>query len=246
MSEILISIENISKRYKGAEDLSLRNVSLSILNGDKFGILGPNGAGKTTLVSILCGITEATNGTISFNIPHPENIKKQIGFVPQDFAFYEELTANQNLEYFGALYSISKKNIESRIHELFTILGLLQVANKKVKTFSGGMKRRLNLAIGIIHNPTILFLDEPTVGIDIQSKNAILNFLNELNANGTTIIYTSHHLSEAEHFCNNIAILDSGKIIANNSIEGLKQAYNSQNLKEVVLHLTGEGYRDNV
>lgn len=247
MTKPLITIENLSKRYKHAHEYCLRNVSLEIMAGEKFGILGPNGAGKTTLISILCCIQKQTDGNYAYHLEtlsHPT--KSVLGFVPQDFAYYEELTAMQNLEYFAALYNLPRKTIRPRCMHILQTLGLDSVAHKKVRTFSGGMKRRLNLAIGIIHEPAILFLDEPTVGVDIQSKNAIITYLNELNAHGTTIIYTSHHLSEAEHFCNTIAIIDYGKIIACDSVEILKKQHNAANLKEVLLELTGEGYRDNV
>lgn len=247
MSKPLISINNISKRYKNAHEYSLRNVSLEIMQGEKFGILGPNGAGKTTLISILCCINKQSEGTYSYNLENlSHNTKSSLGFVPQDFAFYEELTALQNLEYFAALYNLPRNIVKSKSMYILQTLGLHTVANKKVKTYSGGMKRRLNLAIGIIHEPSILFLDEPTVGVDIQSKNAIITYLNELNVQGTTIIYTSHHLSEAEHFCNTIAIIDYGKIIACDNVDELKLKHNATNLKEVLLELTGEGYRDNV
>lgn len=244
MSNSLIVVENVDKRYKKAEDFSLQQVSLTICSGDKFGILGPNGAGKTTLISILCGIIKQTSGKVTYH--SLEKKHSIIGFVPQDFAFYNELTAKQNLEYFGSLYNLQKKEIKERTTETLDLLGLLKVADKKVKTFSGGMKRRLNLAIGILHNPSILFLDEPTVGVDIQSKNAIIMFLNKLNNQGTTIIYTSHHLSEAEELCNKIAILDYGKLIAFDEIHTLKSLHNADSLTEVLLKLTGEGYRDNV
>jgi ABC-2 type transport system ATP-binding protein len=240
----LIVLEDVGKRYKHAEDYSLQHVSFTITTGDKFGILGPNGAGKTTLISILCGIINQSKGNITYN--SLEAKQSIIGFVPQDFAFYEELTALQNLEYFGALYQLTKKEINERSEYVLDILGLQKVARKKVKTFSGGMKRRLNLAIGIMHKPFILFLDEPTVGVDIQSKNAIIQFLNSLNEQGTTIIYSSHHLSEAEEFCTKIAILDYGKLIAFDEINALKQTHNAGSLTDVILKLTGEEYRDNV
>lgn len=244
MSTPLIVVENLSKRYKKAEDFSLQQVSLTISQGDRFGILGPNGAGKTTLISILCGILHQTGGKVTYHTTKSKN--SIVGLVPQDLAFYNELTAAQNLEYFGALYNLSRKEIKERGENILTLLGLLAVADKKVKTFSGGMKRRLNLAIGILHNPLILFLDEPTVGVDIQSKHAIIQFLNELNQQGTTIIYTSHHLSEAEEFCNRIAILDYGKLIAFDEISALKKTHEAGTLTDVILKLTGEGYRDHV
>ena len=244
MSTPLIVVEDLGKKYKNAKDFSLQHVSLSISEGDKFGVLGPNGAGKTTLVSLLSGILHPSEGKISYL--SKESVPVKIGFVPQDLAFYDELTASQNLEYFGALYKLSRNEIVVQSMKILTLLGLSGVRNKKVKTFSGGMKRRLNLAIGILHHPTVLFLDEPTVGVDIQSKNAIIQFLNKLNHQGTTIIYTSHHLPEAEEFCNKIAILDYGHIIALDEISVLKESNKAVSLMDVMLKLTGEGYRDHV
>jgi ABC-2 type transport system ATP-binding protein len=244
MGSPLIIVEDLSKRYKNAQEFSLQHVSFTVSGGDKFGILGPNGAGKTTLISIMCGIFNPSGGKVKFTIPGLTEYK--IGLVPQDYSFYNELTASQNLEYFGVLYHLEKKEIRERTEKILTLLGLLNYANKKVVTFSGGMKRRLNLAIGILHSPAILFLDEPTVGVDIQSRNAIIQFLNSINESGTTIIYTSHHIQEAEEFCNKIALLDYGKIIAFDETGNLKKKNNSVSLTEVVLKLTGEDYRDDI
>jgi ABC-2 type transport system ATP-binding protein len=243
-----IQIEDVSKRYKGATNDSLKKVSLSIQTGDVYGILGPNGAGKTTLISILCGIIEASDGHVIYRDNNEEvnfkGIQPKIGFVPQEYALYQELTPVQNLEYFGALYNLSKEKIAARTTEILAVLGLSRVANDRVETFSGGMKRRVNLAIGIIHEPSILFLDEPTVGVDVQSKVAILKFLNQLNQAGTTIIYTSHHLSEAQDFCNRIALIDQGEIIMKGDIDDLLSTHAAQDLKDLFIQFTGEEYRD--
>ena len=249
-SQARIKIEDLSKRYKGSDEDSLKQVSFVINEGEKFGILGPNGAGKTTLISILCGIITSSSGSVNY-YEQGEKVdlkmfRKKTGFVPQEYAFYPELSPNQNLEYFGALYNLSKKEINERSEKLLLLLGLSNVSDKKIHTFSGGMKRRINLAIGIVHKPTILFLDEPTVGVDVQSKNAIIEFLNEINEEGTTIVYTSHHMSEAEDFCNYIALLDHGKLIANNSLTNILKEHKSSNLKSLFIKLTGEEYRDNV
>ncbi|BDS13979.1 ABC transporter ATP-binding protein [Aureispira anguillae] len=243
-----IQIEALYKRYKRAEEDSLHAIDLTIQKGDVYGILGPNGAGKTTLISILCGILEPSGGRINYwkaqNKVNFKAIQSEIGFVPQEYALYQELTPIQNLEYFGALYNLSKEKIARRTKEILEVLGLSHVANKKVETFSGGMKRRVNLAIGIIHEPTILFLDEPTVGVDVQSKVAILKFLTMLNNAGTTIIYTSHHLSEAEEFCNQIALIDRGRIIMKGQINTLLELHQAENLKALFIQFTGEEYRD--
>jgi ABC-2 type transport system ATP-binding protein len=249
MSEIpCIAIESVYKTYKGASEDSLSDVSLKIMKSDVFGLLGPNGAGKTTLISILCGIIPASSGEVSYfnngNLMAPAMVRRAIGFVPQEYAFYHELTARQNLDYFGAMYNLSKSKLVDRREYLLDVLGLVKAGDKKVGTFSGGMKRRVNLAIGIIHEPDLLFLDEPTVGVDVQSKNAIIRYLQHVNQLGTTIVYTSHHMSEAEEFCNRIALIDNGRVIANGTLERLLVENASINLQSLFIKLTGEAYRD--
>ena len=248
MADHCIKIDRLSKRYTGESKDSLCEVSLDINVGDKFGILGPNGAGKTTLISILCGIIEPTEGSVFYwdikTTTDFANIQQKMGYVPQEYAFYQELTPVQNLEYFGAMYKLSASTIAARTAEILQILGLSAVKNKKINTFSGGMKRRMNLAIGIIHEPAVLFLDEPTVGVDIQSKVAILRFLNDLNKKGTTIIYTSHHSDEAQEFCTQLALLDNGKLILKGQTDTLLKEHNVKDLKDLLINFTGESYRD--
>lgn len=244
----VIEVSHVSHKYKTAGEYSLRDVSLQINRSDIFGLLGPNGAGKTSLISILCHIFNATEGQVSYLKNKIElsalDRKRAIGFVPQDFAFYAELTPRQNLDYFGAMYDMDINSLRNRREHLLQVLGLEKVADKKVETFSGGMKRRLNLAIGIIHEPEFLFLDEPTVGVDVQSKNAIIKYLQELNHSGTTIIYTSHHLSEAEELCNRIAMMDNGSIIAEGGMGTLLAQHDAKDLQALFIKLTGEAYRD--
>lgn len=243
-----IEIDHISQKYKSASENSLSQVSLTINESDVFGLLGPNGAGKTTLISILCGIIPPSSGTVNYYYKgvgiSGRNISNLIGFVPQEYAFYQELTPRQNLDYFGAMYNLPKAKLISRREELLEVLGLSKTADKKVETFSGGMKRRVNLAIGIIHEPRILFLDEPTVGVDVQSKNSIIRYLQEINSAGTTIIYTSHHMSEAEEFCNRIALLDNGRVIVNGILKDLLAQNTVGSLQSLFIKLTGEAYRD--
>lgn len=243
-----IEIRDVYKRYQSAQEDSLADVSLDIAQADVFGLLGPNGAGKTTLISILCGIIPVSSGSVQFfhngKQYSDRERKSRIGFVPQEYAFYQELTARQNLDYFGAMYNLSKSKLEARREHLLEVLGLGKAADKKVGTFSGGMKRRVNLAIGIIHEPDILFLDEPTVGVDVQSRNAIIRYLQQINQAGTTIIYTSHHMSEAEEFCKNIALIDHGKVIAAGGLQHLKTVHEVENLQTLFINLTGEEYRD--
>ncbi|MEZ0180841.1 ABC transporter ATP-binding protein [Flavobacterium oncorhynchi] len=247
----IIKIESLSKKYKDADQYSLNNVSLAINEGEIFGLLGPNGAGKTTLISMLCGLVKPTSGHFTIDglnyADHSSKIKKIIGVVPQEYALYPTLTARENLHYFGSMYGLKGSDLKDKVIETLDLLGLLKFADKRVETFSGGMKRRVNLIAGILHKPKVLFLDEPTVGVDVHSKNAIIEYLKVLNQNGTTIIYTSHHLAEAEDFCTNIAILDQGQIYAQNTpsilIESTKDA---RNLEDVFISLTGKDLRDDV
>ncbi len=247
----IIKIESLSKKYKDAEMYSLNEVSMNINEGQIFGLLGPNGAGKTTLISMLCGLIKPTSGNFTINdlnySSHSSKIKKIIGVVPQEYALYPTLTARENLHYFGSMYGLKGTDLKDKVIETLDLLGLLKFADKQVQTFSGGMKRRVNLIAGILHNPKVLFLDEPTVGVDVQSKNAIIDYLKILNQNGTTIIYTSHHLAEAEDFCSDIAILDQGQIYAQDTplalIESVKDA---RNLEDVFISLTGKALRDDI
>ncbi len=244
----VIELHSVSKKYAKSTRFSLEDISFSIKKGEKLGVFGPNGAGKTTLMSILCRIISETTGEVTYSDGN-KNISNKaflhtIGYVPQDFSFYPELSPYQNLRYFGTLYAIPKIELNTRIEELLSVLGLHHVMHKKIETFSGGMKRRVNLAIGIINNPSILFLDEPTVGVDVQSKNAIMAYLEELNKKGTTIIYTSHHMNEAEEFCDTIVLLDQGKLIVHDDLKSLIKQYNSTDLQALFLQLTGIEYRD--
>ncbi|MCB4808039.1 ABC transporter ATP-binding protein [Tamlana sp. 62-3] len=245
----MIVIDKISKKYVGADNYSVSNLSLSIKDQEIFGLLGPNGAGKTTLISMLCALVKPTSGHFTINNlnykQHKTEIKKLIGIVPQEYALYPTLTAFENLKYFGSMYGLKGKALNQKILSHLEILGLEKFANKKIDTFSGGMKRRVNLLASILHNPKVLILDEPTVGVDVQSKNVIINFLKELNANGTTIIYTSHHLNEAEQFCTKVAIIDHGKIIIEGKPKDLiNQSDELHNLEDVFISLTGKELRD--
>lgn len=247
----IIQIQSLSKKYKDADAFSLNDLTLSIYEGQIFGLLGPNGAGKTTLISLLCGLIKPTSGSFTINnLMYADNanaIKKIIGVVPQEYALYPTLTAKENLLYFGSMYGLKGKALQQKVTESLDFLGLLKFADKRVETFSGGMKRRVNLIAGILHNPKILFLDEPTVGVDVQSKNAIIDYLTQLNQSGTTIIYTSHHLSEAQDFCTDIAIIDRGKIYAQGTPKELiSNTPNAQNLEDVFIALTGKELRDGI
>ncbi|HRN48053.1 MAG TPA: ABC transporter ATP-binding protein [Niabella sp.] len=244
---LAVQIENLSFNYKN-QPLLMKDLHLSIDEGLRYGIFGPNGAGKTTLMNLMAGLLSYKEGSIKIFgkeiSAHKKEINRTIGYVPQDFAFYEELSPAENMEFFGAWYGMKNEKIKSKTKELLSVMGLSEVFNKPVKQFSGGMKRRVNLAIGMIHEPKILFLDEPTVGVDVQSRNAIITFLKETNRQGTTLIYTSHQLNEAEDLCQQIALIDQGEIIANNSLTELLQQHGQHGLEGLFLELTGRAYRD--
>lgn len=245
-----IEIRNLVKYYKGSEKPALDGISVAVPEGEIFGLLGPNGAGKTTTISILCGIYPATQGEISIldrNIKHHiQEVRHIIGVVPQEIALYPTLTARENLRFIGSMYGLRGKVLRDRIEECLVLLGLDKSANRMVKTYSGGMKRRINLIAGILHKPRVLFLDEPTVGIDVQSRAVIMDYLKKLNKEGTTIIYTSHMMQEAEQFCTSIAIIDYGKILAEGrpkELIGSRPEYTD--LENIFLQLTGRHLRDN-
>ena len=237
-----IKTENLSKKYKNSLYFALDNLSFSVKEGEIYGILGQNGAGKTTLMSILFGSIKPTSGsfricgmTYENNVPE---IRHQIGIVPQEYALYPTLTARENLQYFGSLYKIKPKILNEIIDKSLEKIGLLEVANQKIEYYSGGMKRRINLLAGILHQPKILFLDEPTVGVDVISKNTIIQYLKELNMNGMSILYTSHHLLEAQELCHRVGILSEGKLIEENTPKQLITNTKAHSLEEVFINLT--------
>jgi ABC-2 type transport system ATP-binding protein len=248
VNQLAIDVENIGFRYPGNPEMSFSQLNLKIAKGVRFGLFGPNGAGKTTLISLMTGLLSADEGHIALlgqEIGKQKSgVNKLFGFVPQDFSFYHELSPVENLEFFGAWSGLDKQTIKTRTDELLTILGLNDVRNKQVQKFSGGMKRRVNLAIGVIHEPVILFLDEPTVGVDVQTGHAIINYLLQLNEKGTTLVYTSHQLNEAEGLCEQVALIDGGKIIAQDNLDALLKTHNNDNLEQLFLNLTGKEYRN--
>jgi ABC-2 type transport system ATP-binding protein len=248
--QVIIAIEGLTKWYRDASEPAVDDLDMHIGEGQIFGLLGPNGAGKTTTISILCNQIPATKGNILIKgqqLAHnQESIKKIIGVVPQEIALYPSLTAHENLRFFGNMYGLRGGMLEERIHDCMVNFGLEKKLNKKISTFSGGMKRRVNLIAGMLHQPLILILDEPTVGIDVQSKTVIIEHLKKMNeTEGTTIIYTSHLMDEAEHFCTHIGIIDHGKLIASGKPkEMIKQHPESERLEDIFLHLTGRRLRD--
>ncbi len=248
MSNAAIEINNLHFRYAENSGIAFSDFNLRIDAGERFGLLGPNGAGKTTLLNLMTGVLTASSGSIYVLgkdiAREPMAAKKLFGFVPQSHSLYPDLSPLENLDFFGAWAGLQRKEIQKRSLELLDILGLSQVADKQVSKFSGGMKSRLNLAIGVIHAPQVLFLDEPTTGVDVQTRHAILEYLKKLNETGTTLIYTSHLLHEAEQLCTRVALIDHAKIIAMNNLHTLLHENGKQNLEELFLQLTGKNYRD--
>jgi ABC-2 type transport system ATP-binding protein len=215
MSEML-AVEDVHKHYGDA--VALAGVSFAVAEGELFGLLGPNGAGKSTLLSILAGLTWPTAGRASLLgrtvTPDTRDVRRLVGVVPQDLAVYGDLTARENLAFFGTLYGLRGEELARRADDVLRAVGLFDRAGDRTATFSGGMKRRLNLAVALVHRPKILFLDEPTVGVDPQSRNAIFEQVRRLNADGTTVIYTSHYMEEVQALCRRVGILDAGRLIA--------------------------------
>ncbi|ODT34929.1 MAG: ABC transporter ATP-binding protein [Sphingobacteriales bacterium 41-5] len=243
-----VQIQNLDFAYKNQPQL-IKGLHLKIDEGSRFGIFGPNGAGKTTIMGLITGLLHYDNGSIKIFDKEvksqKDEINKMIGLMPQDFSFYEELSPVENMEFFGAWYGLNKEQIKQKIATLLEIMGLADVRKKPVKQFSGGMKRRVNLAIGVMNDPKILFLDEPTVGVDVHSRNAIISFLKKINEeDGTTLVYTSHQLKEAEDLCEAVAMIDQGQIIAKDSLSNLLVKHEQDGLEGLFLQLTGRDYRD--
>ncbi|MES2761671.1 MAG: ABC transporter ATP-binding protein [Bacteroidota bacterium] len=246
---VLVDIQHVSKKYKDAPRAAVSDLSLTINKGDIFGLLGPNGAGKTTFISMLCGLFPPNSGEIYVNgYTHKTNskeCKQAIGVVPQEIALYPKLTAWENLMFLGHMYGLKGQSLKDSIKQNLATLGLEANMHQKIVSYSGGMKRRVNLIAGLLHNPQLLILDEPTVGVDVQSKQAIIEHLKKLNKeNGMTILYTSHHLDEAEDFCTHIAIIDDGKLITQGQTNELIKTNNCNSIEEVYLKITGAAFRD--
>jgi ABC-2 type transport system ATP-binding protein len=219
----VLEVSGVRKRY--GPTVALDGVVLSVAEGELFGLLGPNGAGKTTLISILCGLTDADGGEVRlFGQPFSRSrheLRRRVGIGTQDLSIYPDLSARENLRFFGKLYGLGGKDLEGRIDELLAAVGLLDRANDRAGTFSGGMKRRLNLAAAVVHRPRLLFLDEPTTGVDPQSRVHIFDQVRALNAAGVTVVYTSHYMEEVQTLCPRLAILNAGKVQACDSLPNL-------------------------
>lgn len=249
MSVSVVKLHNLSKQYPNSSKRAVSDLSFEIDEGSVFGLLGPNGAGKSSTVMMLCGLMKPDSGSVSvFGLDMPDNgveVRKQIGVAPQEIALFPTLTAYENLFYFGRMYGMAKAEITSQIKTYLNTFGLIEKKNKMVSTFSGGMRRRLNLIAAILHKPKLIILDEPTAGVDVQSRNMILDFLDTIKQEGTTIIYSSHVLEEAERICSHLGIIDEGRLITSGTKAGILSAHTDcKNLEQVFLKLTGRNIRD--
>lgn len=232
----IINIKEIYKEYD--KNVAVNGIDLNVKKGEIYGILGPNGAGKSTLIGMICGLVKKDSGEIIYE-EDTNNIKKwkeNIGIVPQDFALYWDLTAEENVKFFCSLYGYKGEELKRRVEKVLEFVGLTDVKNKVASSYSGGMKRRLNIACAIAHSPKLIIMDEPTVGIDPQSRNHVLESVKKLRDDGATVIYTSHYMQEVDELCDRIAIVDKGKIIAEGTSEELKYLVSNKKIYYLTLN----------
>ncbi len=247
----MLAIKNLRKSFGSV--VAVDDVSFTLGRGQLLGLLGPNGAGKTTTVSMIAGLVTPEQGEVLIEgarLSGDTDLKKRrIGLVPQDLALYDELSARANLRFFGALYGLSGATLEKAIASAMELVGLIDRIKDRVATYSGGMKRRLNLAAGLLHDPDILLLDEPTVGVDPQSRNAIFDNLELLKSRGKALLYTTHYMEEVERLADRIVVMDHGRVIAEDTLDGLQSRVATvgggrATLESVFLTLTGRSLRD--
>lgn len=238
-SNCLITVSNVNKNYKGRKVLN--NISFGVKKGEVLGIIGPNGAGKTTLISLLATINKPESGNIYIFgediIKRPEKVRASLGYVPQETALYPMLTAYENLDFWGGIYGIDNKLRKEKIDKALQLLRLEDRKNDKVRTFSGGMKKRLNIAASLLHDPGILIMDEPAAGVDILSRATIARLILELKKSGRTIIITSHHIDDMEQICDRILVLHEGNLLYSGSVAEILNATGNDNLEQLMLKL---------
>lgn len=241
-----ISISDLAHTYKGAAEPALNGLCLDIPKGSFYGLLGPNGAGKTTTISIISGILQTQSGSVTVMgnswSSNSKDIKCSIGLVPQEIALYDTMTASENLNFFGTMLGLSSVQIKEKTSSLMREFGLEAHKNKLIQDYSGGMKRRVNLMVALMHEPALLILDEPTVGIDVHSRHMINTYLKELNTKGMTILYTSHQLDETEQLCDEVCIIDHGKLLVQGKTAELTA--DGRSLHHHFIELTGKQLRD--
>ncbi|OEF97526.1 ABC transporter ATP-binding protein [Desulfuribacillus alkaliarsenatis] len=219
----MLQVKNVSKAFAGKE--VVKNISFSVDQGESFGLLGPNGAGKSTTIHMIAGLLQPTSGTVSIDFHDIQNSRKQaqmrLGVVPQEIALYQDFSAEDNLKFWGRMYNLTGKELTVAVQRTLDIVGLTERRKDQVETFSGGMKRRINIACALLHEPKLLIMDEPTVGIDPQSRNHILETVKELNRQGMTVLYTSHYMEEVQYLCETVGIIDQGQLIANGYVKDI-------------------------
>jgi ABC-2 type transport system ATP-binding protein len=246
MNQTALTIENLTKKFE--DKVAIDNLNLQIQKGELFGLLGPNGAGKTTTINSLCGLIKPTSGSATvcgYDVhKDTQKVKELIGVCIQETAVYPYLTGLENLELFGNLHTMNKKTLTARRDMLLSKMGLSDDAKRKTAKYSGGMKRRLSLALALIHDPEIAFLDEPTVAMDPQSRHAVWDFIKDQKTRGKTIILTTHYMEEAEELCDRVGIIDHGKLIALGTPKELIAKNRVKNLEEVFIELTGRNMRE--
>jgi ABC-2 type transport system ATP-binding protein len=239
---MVLEVSGLVKRFGGR--VAVDDVSFRIAAGETYGLLGPNGAGKTTTISMVCGLLAPDAGSVHVAghpmSPKAVDAKADIGLVPQDLALYEDMTATDNLRFFGRLQGLKGKELAGRVDEVLGIVGLADRAGERIDTYSGGMKRRANIAVGLLHQPRLLVLDEPTVGVDPQSRNAILESVEQLSGAGLSVLYTTHYMEEAERLCDRIGIIDAGRIVA----QGTRRELIDQVGQADVIEVSGQGSLD--
>lgn len=229
----MIEVKNLTKTYNNVT--AVEDVSLYLEEGESVGLLGPNGAGKSTAISMISTLLPPTKGTITYNgrdaLKHPEELRAVLGVVPQDIALYQELSAYENMKFFGRVYGLRGDKLKKKIQEVLELVGLTERQKDPVRTYSGGMKRRINIAVSLMHDPEVLIMDEPTVGIDPQSRNYILDMIRDFNRErGLTVLYTSHYMEEVEKLCDRVYIMDYGQIIAAGTKDELKSILSNEEL----------------
>ena len=253
VSSIEVRTQNLIKTFGKIE--AVQSVSFDINKGEIFGLLGPNGAGKSTIINMMCGYLKPTSGdTLIHGLSitrEPMKVKRLIGVVPQEIALYKDLSSMENLYFFGEVYGLSRRERIERTSDVLHFVSLYERRKEPVKNFSGGMQRRLNMAIAMLHQPAFLLMDEPTVGVDPQSRENIFDTIEQLRDQGITILYTTHYMEEAERLCNHIAIMDEGHIIASGTLEELlalrdqtREIQRPHGLQELFIQLTGKTLRD--
>ena len=252
----MIEVQNLRKKYE--KIVAVDDVSFKVDKGQTFGLLGPNGAGKTTIIKLICGAIKPDGGAVSLNgknDPTLTDVRLSLGVVPQVLAIYEELSAEDNLRFWARMYELNHQKLNKRISECLEIAGLSQRRKEKVSKYSGGMKRRLNMVCSLLHEPSILLLDEPTVGVDPQSRNLIFDTIEEIKKQDKTIIYTTHYTEEAQRLCDKVAILDHGKILDIDNVDNLIKKHGgpshieaeleekSANVEKIKMHVDDEDIR---